>query len=161
MEDALKNIGNEITEAIIKAGYGQLASIKRKGDEVLNELDNAATAVKAIITNKTANTDKCEHQGLTGEETTSPMNSKLSKIQAWLIDEYQTMGVAPVSMLHTDIDVPLERIYVAPSIRELKRGQKNRNSGHDLFHTSLTGTDVSSYNELLCREGKPVNTIYI
>ncbi|XP_052217673.1 uncharacterized protein LOC127835339 isoform X1 [Dreissena polymorpha] len=89
------------------------------------------------------------------------MSSTLSKIQSWLIEQYQAMCVAPVSMLDTDIDVPLERIYVTPSITELKRGQKHRNGVHDTDQPSPLGTDVSSYNGLLLRHGKPVNTIYI
>ncbi|XP_052251310.1 uncharacterized protein LOC127858315 isoform X8 [Dreissena polymorpha] len=133
MADALKNIGENIREAIIEAGADQLAKIKRKGDEVLND-------------------------------PTSPivqMSSTLSKIQTWLIEQYQAMCVAPVSMLDTDIDVPLERIYVTPSIKELRRVQKDRNGLHQTNQSSSFSNDVRTYNGLLLRDGKPVNTIYI
>ncbi|KAH3749581.1 hypothetical protein DPMN_184082 [Dreissena polymorpha] len=64
-------------------------------------------------------------------------------------------------MLDPDIDVPLERIYVPPSIHELKRGRKDRHGGGEMDTTSRAGPDVSCYRELLHRDGNPVNTIYI
>ncbi|KAH3708037.1 uncharacterized protein LOC127858425 isoform X2 [Dreissena polymorpha] len=109
MDDALKTIGENITESIIDAGDDQLANIKSKGDEVLNELDNVASAVKLLIPSTTPKTNELEHPGVTVDETTPPtveMSSTISKIQAWLIEQYQAMLVAPVSMLDTDIDVP-------------------------------------------------------
>ncbi|XP_052251519.1 uncharacterized protein LOC127858418 isoform X2 [Dreissena polymorpha] len=164
MDDALKNIGENITEAIIDAGDDQLAKIKSKGDEVLNELDNVASAVKLLIPSTTPKTNELKHPGVTVDENTPPtveMSSTLSKIQAWLIEQYQAMCVAPVSMLDTDIDVPLERIYVTPSIKELKRVQKDQNAVHHTVQSTPSSNDVSRYNELLLRDRKPVNTIYI
>ncbi|KAH3707964.1 uncharacterized protein LOC127858420 [Dreissena polymorpha] len=164
MGDALKTIGENITEAIIDAGDGQLAKINRKGDEVLNELDNVVSAVKLLIPSTTPDPHKLKHPRVTGDETTPStveMNSTLSKIQAWLIEQYQAMCVAPVSMLDTDIDVPLKRIYVTPSIKELKRVQKDRNDVNHTDQSSPFSNDVKSYNGLLLRDGKPVNTIYI
>ncbi|KAH3724063.1 hypothetical protein DPMN_049865 [Dreissena polymorpha] len=154
MEEALNDIAENITEAIIEAGDDQLALIKRKGDEVRDELDNVVTSVKSLVLKTKTYMDKYEHSGMTDEGTTSHMNTTLSKIQAWLIEQYKTICVAPVSMLKTDIDVLLEHIYVSPYIKELRRGNHTD-------QTSQVGTDVSSYCMLLLREGKPVNTIYI
>ncbi|KAH3754061.1 hypothetical protein DPMN_188720 [Dreissena polymorpha] len=64
-------------------------------------------------------------------------------------------------MLDPDIDVPLERIYVPPSIKELKRGRKDRPGRGEMDTTSRAEPDVSCYRELLHRYGDPVNTIYI
>ncbi|KAH3749645.1 hypothetical protein DPMN_184146 [Dreissena polymorpha] len=64
-------------------------------------------------------------------------------------------------MLDPDIDVPLERIYVPPSIQELKRSRKDRHGGGDMDTTLRAEPDVSCYRELLHRDGNPVNTIYI
>ncbi|KAH3723459.1 uncharacterized protein LOC127853477 isoform X1 [Dreissena polymorpha] len=48
-------------------------------------------------------------------------------IQSWLIEQYRAMCVLPVSMLDPGIDVPFERIYVSPSITELRRVQETDN----------------------------------
>ncbi|KAH3737367.1 uncharacterized protein LOC127851361 [Dreissena polymorpha] len=64
-------------------------------------------------------------------------------------------------MLDPDIDVPLERLYVPPSIQELKRGQKDRHGRSEIDTTSRVKTDVSFYRELLHYHGNPVNKIYI
>ncbi|KAH3754082.1 hypothetical protein DPMN_188742 [Dreissena polymorpha] len=89
------------------------------------------------------------------------MNRALIDIQTWLIEHYRERCVVPVSMLDPDIDVPLERIYVPPSIQELKRGRKDRHGGGEMDTTSRAEPEVSCYRELLHRYGDPVNTIYI
>ncbi|KAH3723739.1 hypothetical protein DPMN_049533 [Dreissena polymorpha] len=71
------------------------------------------------------------------------------------------MCVVPVSMLDPDIDVPLERIYVPPSIKALKRGQDVIHGGSEMDKSSTMESDVNCYKELLHRDGNPVNTIYI
>ncbi|KAH3723449.1 hypothetical protein DPMN_049237 [Dreissena polymorpha] len=85
----------------------------------------------------------------------------LTEIKAWLIEQYQSKCVAPVSMLDPDIDVPLERIYVPPSIKELKRGHEDRCGGIETDNTSREEKDVSCYKELLHRDGNQNNTMYI
>ncbi|KAH3724785.1 hypothetical protein DPMN_050610 [Dreissena polymorpha] len=62
-------------------------------------------------------------------------------------------------MLDPDIDVPLERIYVPPSIKELKRGQEGRRGGSETDKTSRVTTDVNCYRDLLHSDWNPVNTI--
>ncbi|KAH3723612.1 hypothetical protein DPMN_049404 [Dreissena polymorpha] len=64
-------------------------------------------------------------------------------------------------MLDSDIDVPLERIYVPPSIKKLKRGQEDRCGGIETDNTSRGENNVSCYKELLHRDGNQNNTMYI
>ncbi|KAH3723567.1 hypothetical protein DPMN_049358 [Dreissena polymorpha] len=64
-------------------------------------------------------------------------------------------------MLDPDIDVSLERIYVPPSIKALKRGQDDIHGGSEMDESSTMKSDVNCYKELLHRDGNPVNTIYI
>ncbi|KAH3723536.1 hypothetical protein DPMN_049326 [Dreissena polymorpha] len=71
------------------------------------------------------------------------------------------MCVVPVSMLDPDIDVPLERIYVPPSIKALKRGQGDIHGGSEMDKSLTMESKVNCYKELLHRDGNPVNTIYI
>ncbi|XP_052269148.1 uncharacterized protein LOC127870745 isoform X2 [Dreissena polymorpha] len=87
--------------------------------------------------------------------------STLTKVQEWLIQHYKDTCVTPVSMLDADIDGDLSRIYVPPSIEELRRGQRDMNVWSDALCTTKVGTYLSSYKELLHRDGKEVNTIYI
>ncbi|KAH3713994.1 hypothetical protein DPMN_073797 [Dreissena polymorpha] len=82
-------------------------------------------------------------------------NCILAEIQSWLIEQYREMCVVPVSMLDPDIDVPLERIYVSPSIKELRRGEETKKIPRGK-------TDcLSCYKDLLHCDGNHVNTIYI
>ncbi|XP_052244576.1 uncharacterized protein LOC127853827 [Dreissena polymorpha] len=93
--------------------------------------------------------------------TETSYKKSCEEIQAWLIKQYRAMCVVPVSMLDPDIDVPLERIYVPPSIKALKRGQDVIHGGSEMDKSSTMESDVNCYKELLHRDGNPVNTIYI
>ncbi|KAH3723495.1 hypothetical protein DPMN_049283 [Dreissena polymorpha] len=93
--------------------------------------------------------------------TETSYKKSCEEIQTWLIKQYRAMCVVPVSMLDPDIDVPLERIYVPPSIKALKRGQDVIHGGIEMDKSSTMESDVNCYKELLHRDGNPVNTIYI
>ncbi|XP_052244493.1 uncharacterized protein LOC127853765 [Dreissena polymorpha] len=155
----MENTGKSITAEIIKAGEEQIAIIKRTNEE--NSCIKSKRASKGL--------DSDQDPGRTGNDIApgasieSPFarDSPLFKIKAWLIEQYQSNCVAPVSMLDPDIDVPLERIYVPPSINELKRGQEDRCGGIETDNTSRGEADVSCYKELLHRDGNQINTIYI
>ncbi|XP_052244949.1 uncharacterized protein LOC127854047 [Dreissena polymorpha] len=155
----MDNTGKSITAEINKAGEEQIAIIKRTHKE--------NSGIKSELETKGSDSD--QDSGRTGNDIApgasieSPFkrDSPLCKIKAWLIEQYQSNCVAPVSMLDPDIDVPLERIYVPPSIKELKRGQEDRCGGIETDNTSRGKTDVSCYKELLHRDGNQINTIYI
>ncbi|KAH3723438.1 hypothetical protein DPMN_049226 [Dreissena polymorpha] len=151
-----KNTGKSITAEIIKAGEEQIAIIKRTHED--NSCIKSKRARKGL--------DSDQDLGRTGNDIASiespfARDSPLFKIKAWLIEQYQSKCVAPVSMLDPDIDVPLERIYVPPSIKELKRGQEDRCGGIETDNTSRGENDVSCYKELLHRDGNQNNTMYI
>ncbi|KAH3851422.1 uncharacterized protein LOC127874736 [Dreissena polymorpha] len=95
------------------------------------------------------------------EQQNEEYERSCEEIRRLLIEHYRQSCVVPVSMLDPDIYVPLERIYVPPSIQELKRGQKDRHGGSEMGTTLRVKTDVSFYRELLHHDGNPVNTIYI
>ncbi|KAH3726814.1 hypothetical protein DPMN_052684 [Dreissena polymorpha] len=97
---------------------------------------------------------KREFRDLKRKQDDEDSESQCKKIKSWLIEQYRAICVVPVSMLDPDIDVPSERIYVCPSIKELKRGKKtDKNSNEE--------KDLSCYKEFLYRDGNQVNTIYI
>ncbi|XP_052242846.1 uncharacterized protein LOC127852873 isoform X3 [Dreissena polymorpha] len=117
-EDVLKTVqstGDDVLKTVQRQGDDVLKKIRRKENEVLNKKKNATR------------------------------NSTLSEIQSWLVEQYRKRCVVPVSMLDPDIDVPLERIYVPPSIKELKRGQDDRQGGSKTDKTSTMESDVNSY----------------
>ncbi|XP_052244487.1 uncharacterized protein LOC127853755 [Dreissena polymorpha] len=152
----MENTGKSITAEIIKAGEEQIAIIKRTHED--NSCIKSKRARKGL--------DSDQDLGRTGNDIASiespfARDSPLFKIKAWLIEQYQSKCVAPVSMLDPDIDVPLERIYVPPSIKELKRGQEDRCGGIETDNTSRGENDVSCYKELLHRDGNQNNTMYI
>ncbi|XP_052269146.1 uncharacterized protein LOC127870744 isoform X2 [Dreissena polymorpha] len=182
-----KNITEEIIhtgDGQIERINSQIDRIERTGDEVMNKIDNTFTKAKSsngdettrpTVENRNCLSSICRSLRLccgcrlTGDEPTSLLtsehinvtikyerNSALIKIQKWLIKQYQSMCVVPISMLDSGIDVPLSRIYVTPSISELKRGQ---NGGRKALPSSSGDRDLSSYKELLHRDGKEVITV--
>ncbi|XP_052242851.1 uncharacterized protein LOC127852874 isoform X2 [Dreissena polymorpha] len=140
--ETVQRKGEDVLETVQSTGDDVLETVQRKGNDVLKKIRRKENEVL----NKKNNTTR---------------NSTLYKIQSWLVQQYRKRCVVPVSMLDPDIDVPLERIYVSPSIKELKRGQNGRQSGSKTDKTSTMETDVNSYKELLNRDGNQFNTIYI
>ncbi|XP_052244933.1 uncharacterized protein LOC127854041 isoform X2 [Dreissena polymorpha] len=121
-------------------------------DTSLNELrDNTALCIDEIK----------DYIDTWKQSTETSYKKSCEKIQAWLIEQYRAMCVVPVSMLDPDIDVPLERIYVPPSIKALKRGQGDIHGGSEMDKSLTMESKVNCYKELLHRDGNPVNTIYI
>ncbi|XP_052242005.1 uncharacterized protein LOC127852175 isoform X21 [Dreissena polymorpha] len=140
--ETVQRKGEDVLETVHSTGDDVLETIQRKGDDVLKKVRRKESEV--------LNTQK-----------NATRNSTLSEIQSWLVEQYRERCVVPVSMLDPDIDVPLERIYVPPSITELKRGQDDRQGGSKTDKTSTMESNVNSYKELLHRDGNPFNTIYI
>ncbi|XP_052237704.1 uncharacterized protein LOC127849021 [Dreissena polymorpha] len=155
-DDVLENIDGKIHDVI--------ETIDGKRDDVLETIDGKIYDVLETIDGKrddVLETIRRQKHEVLNNKDNATMNRTLIEIQTWLIKHYRERCVVPVSMLDPDIDVPLERIYVPPSIHELKRGRKDRHGGVEMDTTSRAGPDVSCYRELLHRDGNPVNTIYI
>ncbi|XP_052241974.1 uncharacterized protein LOC127852175 isoform X4 [Dreissena polymorpha] len=153
VQETVQNTGDDVLETVKKKGEDVLETVQSTGDDVLETIQRKGDDVLKKIRRK-------ENEVL-NKKKNATKNSTLSEIQSWLVEQYRERCVVPVSMLDPDIDVPLERIYVPPSIKELKRGQDDRQGGSKTDKTSTMKSNVNSYKELLHRDGNPFNTIYI
>ncbi|XP_052234887.1 uncharacterized protein LOC127847196 isoform X2 [Dreissena polymorpha] len=167
-DDVLKTVDgkrDDVLETIDGKKYDVLETIDGKRDDVLETIDGKINDVLETIydgkRDDVLETIRRQKHEVLNNKDNATMNRTLIEIQTWLIEHYRERCVVPVSMLDPGIDVPLERIYVPPSIHELKRGRKDRHGGGEMDTTSRAEPDVSCYRELLHRDGNPVNTIYI
>ncbi|XP_052241977.1 uncharacterized protein LOC127852175 isoform X7 [Dreissena polymorpha] len=162
--ETVQRKGEDVLETVQSTGDDVLETVQRKGEDVLETVQSTGDDVLETIQRKGDDVLKKirrKENAVLNKKKNATRNSTLSEIQSWLIEQYRERCVAPVSMLDPDIDVPLERIYVPPSIKVLKRGQDDRQGGSKTDKTSTMESDVNSYKELLNRDGNPLNTIYI